>query len=55
MRCPPGAMLQDGHCNCDPILYTDDIHIDTCGIDQSAIHRPVNTWINSNKTKYLDH
>ena len=56
MRCPPGFTLQDGVCNCDPILYTDDVHIDTCDIDQPAIHSPANTWIthtNSNNTKYL--
>ena len=57
MSCPLGFTLQDGLCNCDPILNTNDIHIDTCDIDQSAIHRPANTWVthtnSSNKTKYL--
>ena len=56
MRCPAGFTLQSGSCNCDPILDTHGIHIDTCDIDQSAIHRPANTWVvhtNSNDTRYV--
>ena len=52
--CPVGFTLQDGACNCDPILKK---YIDKCYIDHSAIRRPANTWIiaqeQSNSTKYL--
>ena len=53
LSCPIGFMLQNGVCNCDPLLPTD---IDTCYIDQSAIRRPANTWISyteSGSSKYL--
>ena len=45
----PGFTLENGECNCDCTLHTDDI-------DQQAIHHPANTWNthnNSNTTKYL--
>ena len=54
LPCPIGFTLQDGVCNCDPILPS---IIDKCYIDQSAIRRPANTWITAytqtNNTKYL--
>ena len=42
LPCPIGFTLQNGVCDCDPLLPTD---IDTCYIDQSAIRLPANTWI----------
>ena len=51
--CPFGFTLQDGVCNCDPILKE---YIDKCYIDYSAVRRPANTWITrkqSNSTEYL--
>ena len=53
LPCPIGFTLQNGICDCDPLLPTD---IDTCYIDQSAIRRPANTWISytqSGTSKYL--
>ena len=52
LPCPIGFTLQNGVCDCDPLLPTD---IDTCYIDQSAIRRPTNTWISytqSDTSKY---
>ena len=53
LPCPILFTLQNGVCDCDPLLPTD---IDTCYIDQSAIRRPANTWISytqSSTSKYL--
>ena len=55
LPCPVGFTLQNGVCNCDPLLPPD---IDTCYIDLSAIRRPANTWITAhtvanNVTNYL--
>ena len=53
LPCPIGFTLQNGVCDCDPLLPT---VIDTCYIDQSAIRRPANTWISytqSGTGKYL--
>ena len=53
LPCPIGFTLQNGVCDCDPLLPTD---IDTCYIDQSAIRRPANTWLSytqSGTSKYL--
>ena len=54
LPCPIGFALQDGVCDCDPILPS---IIDKCHIDHSAIERPANTWITAhtltNNTKYL--
>ena len=53
LPCPIGFTLQNGVCDCDPLLPTD---IGTCYIDQSAIRRPANTWISytqSSTSKYL--
>ena len=54
LPCPIGFNLQDGICNCDPILPAS---IDECYIDYSTIRRPANIWITTpsetNKTKYL--
>ena len=54
LSCPVGFTLQDGMCDCDPILTK---HIDKCYIDYSAIRRPANTWITAhtltNDTNYL--
>ena len=53
LPCPIGFTLQNGVCDCDPLLPTG---IDTCYIDQSAIRRPANTWISytqSGTSKYL--
>ena len=54
LSCPVGFTLQDGMCDCDPILTK---YIDKCYIDYSAIRRPANTWITThtltNDTNYL--
>ena len=54
LPCPIGFTLQNGICDCDPVLPPD---IDTCYIEQSLIRRPVTRWITahvqSNDTKYL--
>ena len=54
LPCPIGFILQDGVCNCDPILPN---KFDKCDIDHSTIRRPANTWITAhsqaNNTKYL--
>ena len=53
LPCPVGFTLQNGICDCDPLLP----HIDTCYIEQSVIRRPVKMWITahvrSNDAKYL--
>ena len=54
LLCPVRFTLQNGICDCDPLLPPD---IDTCYIEQSVIRRPVTMWITahvqSNDTKYL--
>ena len=53
LPCPVGFTLQNGVCDCDPLLPTD---IDACYIDQAAIKRPANTWVSytqSSTSKYL--
>ena len=54
LPCPIGFTLQNGVCNCDPILSE---KINNCYIDQSAINRPANSWITAyaqvNTTKYF--
>ena len=52
LPCPTGFTLQNGVCDCDPLLLTD---IDTCYIDQSAVGRPANIWISYTQlgSKYL--
>ena len=54
LPCPIGFILQDGVCDCDPILPK---KFDKCYIDHAAIRRPANTWITAhsqaNNTKYL--
>ena len=57
LPCPIGFTLQDGVCDCDPILLS---NIRKCNIDYSTIKRPANIWITgltahtqANDTKYL--
>ena len=54
LPCPIGFILQDGVCDCDPILPKE---FDKCYIDHAAIRRPANTWITAhsqaNSTKYF--
>ena len=54
LPCPIGFTLQNGKCDCDPILST---IIDQCYVDYSTIRRPANSWIvaltQTNNTKYL--
>ena len=54
LPCPAGFTLQNGICDCDPLLPPD---IDTCYIEQSVIRRPITRWITahvqSNDNKYL--
>ena len=45
LPCPIGFTLQNGACDCDPILST---VIDKCYIDYSTIRRPANHWIVAN-------
>ena len=51
---PIGFILQDGVCDCDPVLPKE---FDKCYIDHAAIRRPANNWITAhsqaNSTKYL--
>ena len=54
LPCPIGFTLQNGVCDCDPILST---IIDKCYIEFSTIRHPANYWIvahaQTNDTKYL--
>ena len=54
LPCPVGFTLQNGVCDCDPILTK---YINKCYIDYSAIRRPANIWITAhtqaNDTNYL--
>ena len=55
LPCPMGFTLQNGVCNCDPILSAEFYN---CHIEDSTIVRPANTWITAdqtqeNNTKYL--
>ena len=54
LPCPVGFTLQNGVCDCDPILTK---YINKCYIDDSAIRRPANTWITAhtqaNDTNYM--
>ena len=53
LPCPIGLTLQNGVCDCDPLLPT---VIDTCYLDQSAIRRPANAWViyvQSDTSRYL--
>ena len=54
LSCPVGFALQDGMCDCDPIITK---YIEKCYIDYSAIRHPANTWITAhtltNDTNYL--
>ena len=54
LPCPIAFTLQDGVCNCDPVLST---IIDNCDINYSAITRPANSWVfahaQTNNTEYL--
>ena len=54
LACPTGFTLQNGVCDCDPILSS---ITDKCYIDYSTIKRPANHWIvahtQTNDTKYL--
>ena len=54
LPCPIGFTLQNGICDCDPVLFP---YTDQCYIDYSAIGRSANTWITAyseaNNTKYF--
>ena len=54
ITCPVGFTLQNGICDCDPLLSS---YIDKCYLDCSSISRSPNTWITAraqtNNTKYL--
>ena len=44
--CPIGFVLQNGICDCNPVLISNKfVHIETCEIDQLTIKRPPNSWI----------
>ena len=57
LPCPLGFILQNGICDCDPVLLNNrHVHIDTCNIDKSTIRRPENVWIipeHINNSQYL--
>ena len=48
--CPPGFVLNEilKICQCDSILKTQVISIDSCNIDDQIIQRPGNSWIVGN-------
>ena len=46
LPCPVGFTLLNGICNCDPYLVNSDLQINTCYINELAIERPANSWIN---------
>ena len=50
LGCPIGFSLQDGVCQCDPILPE---NFQSCIIDHSAIRRPANTWITAYTHKQI--
>ena len=54
LPCPVGFTLQNGLCDCDPLLPP---KIDACYIEKSVIRRPATMWITahvqSNDTMYL--
>ena len=56
LPCPMGFTLQNGICECDPLLYHSHIHIEECNIEESTITRLDNTWIaasiHSKNTEY---
>ena len=45
--CPAGFVKLDGKCQCDPILISSTIIIDSCDINDQTIKRPVNSWISA--------
>ena len=51
LPCPIGFTLQNGICDCDPLLPTD---IKTCYIQHSVVRRPANTWITVRTTQLND-
>ena len=50
LPCPVGFTLQNGVCDCDPILPPNFVK---CYIDHSAIRRPANTWITAHDHSQL--
>ena len=54
LPCPMGFTLQDGVCDCDPVLPIEFVQ---CYIEHSTIRCPANTWITAytqaNDTEYL--
>ena len=57
LPCPIGFVLQNGICDCDPVLSSNQfVPIKACNIDQLTIKRPQNIWIaplTSNNCTYL--
>ena len=55
--CPIGFVLQNGKCDCDPVLVNNRfLQIKNCEIDQLTIKRPPNSWITpltSDNSTYL--
>ena len=56
LPCPIGFVLQNGICDCDPVLSSNKfVPIKACNIDQLTIKRPQNSWIaplTSNNSTY---
>ena len=55
--CPPGFALNKilKICQCDSILKTQVISIDSCNIDDQTIQRPGNSWIVGNTNSQNNH
>ena len=54
LPCPIGFTLQNGICECDPLLVSSSLRIITCYINEMAIERPASSWItySFNTSKY---
>ena len=44
LLCPLGFVLQNGVCDCDPVLASKEFYI-TCNIEKATVKRPANSWM----------
>ena len=56
--CPPGFILKDKICSCDPLLQSKYLRVQTCDLNTGTILRPGKSWIavasnKSSKYTYL--
>ena len=49
--CPPGFVLENGMCICDPLLKSEPLSVSTCSLDNETILRPENSWITAEHAK----